>query len=105
MGSKVGGESGLFSVLHHRSVHEFDGDGPVVKHVLEGFGIRARYLLPGRSLLRAGYTKETHPHNVGLWLHDVRRDVSKYLPHDVRRDERRGVNTYLIWEALGGDCY
>ena len=36
-----------------------------------GAAVRARYLLPGRSLLRAGYTKETHPHTVGLWLHDV----------------------------------
>ena len=30
--------------------------------VVERGIIRVRYLLPGRSLLRAGYTKETHPH-------------------------------------------
>ena len=58
--------------------------------------LRARYLLPGRSLLRAvAYKRDAPTPTLRLWLHDVRRDVSWWRPVATSRG-RGGADVHTI---------
>ena len=71
---------------------------PSDSHLLVPFTtITSEVITPRPITPTFGYTKETHPHSVGSWLRDVRRDVSWWRV--VEGSRGRGVWTCVKFEC------